>query len=103
MGLYLLFSCQEKTPECQEKTDFGHSKLGSHFWARRKGLRARIKQILARICFSPARRKRLSARRKQISVILSLVLTVDPGEKVSGPGENEFGLVFAFLLPGENA
>mgnify|MGYP001318773452 FL=1 len=103
MGLYLLFSCQEKTPECQEKTDFGHSKLGFHFGARRKGLRARIKRILAQICFSPARRKRLSARRKQILVILSLVLTVDPGEKVSGPGENEFGLVFAFLLPGENA
>ena len=49
---------------------------------------------------SPARRK---PRRKQNFVILSLVFTVEPGEKVSGPGENEFGLVFAFLLPGENA
>ena len=102
-GSNLLFSCQEKTPECQEKTDFGHSKLGFHFWARRKGLRARIKRILARICFSPARRKRLSARRKQILAILSLDFTLGPGEKVSGLGENEFRLVFAFLLPGENA
>ena len=49
---------------------------------------------------SPARRK---PRRKQNLVILSLVFTVEPGEKVSGPGENEFGHVFAFLLPGENA
>ena len=49
---------------------------------------------------SPARRK---PRRKQNLFILSLVFTVEPGEKVSGPGENEFGLVFAFLLPGENA
>ena len=103
LGLYLLFSCQEKTPECQEKTDVGHFKLGFDVGARRKGPMARRKQIWACICFSPARRKRLSARTKQISVILSLDFTVEPGEKVSGLGENEFRLVFAFLLPGENA
>ena len=98
----LLFSCQEKTTECQEKTDFGHSKLGFHFGARRKGPRARRKRIWACICFSPARRKRLSSRRKQNLVILSLVLTVEPGEKVHWLGQNKFGHVFAFLLPGEN-
>ena len=103
MGLCLVFSCQEKTPECQEKTEIGHSKLVFDCGARRKGPRARRKRSWACICFSPVRRKRLSARRKQNLVILSLVFTVEPGEKVSGPGENEFGLVFAFLLPGENA
>ena len=42
-------------------------------------------------------------RRKQKLVILSLVLTLEPGKKVPGLGENKFGLVIAFLLPGEKA
>ena len=46
-------------------------------------------------------RCQVSVRRKQKLVILSLVLTVEPGEKV--PGENKLWLVFAFLLPGEKA
>ena len=92
-----LFSCQEKTLECQEKTENGHSELGFECKTKRKGLGTKRKRIWVCLAillsFSPARRKRLSARRKQKMVILCMVLSVDPGEKDWGPGENEFGPV----------
>ena len=86
----LLFSCQEKTLGCQEKTEYGHSKLGFECRNRGKRLGTKRKRILDcfafLLSFSPA-------RRKQKMVILSLVLSVKPKEKDWGPRENEFGSV----------
>ena len=96
----LLFSCQEKTLECQEKTENGHSKLGFECRNRGKGLGTKRKRILDcfafLLSFSPARRKRLSARSKQKMVILSLVLSVETEEKDWGSRENEFWAVLLF-------